>query len=272
MHHRKDNSTALKRKIIMPSVILAILFFATAVLYASVGFGGGSTYTALLVFSGLPVASVPIYSLCCNLAVTAIGTFRCFKAKLYHDEPVGIILFSSVPAAFLGGLTPIRDQLLLLLLAMSLLIAGIQLGWSTITKPKARTAQAVRTRRNTVIALFSGVGVGYLSGLVGIGGGIFLAPVLHALNWSSPRRIAATATVYIAANSVSALAGKFISNRDTLQVSSESALLLWLVPAVLIGGTIGHRFLLGIFPERIVKALTAILILIVAVRLFARVI
>ncbi len=124
--------------------------------------------------------------------------------------------------------------------------------------------------RSRWIAPLIGAGIGYLSGLVGIGGGIFLAPVLHVLNWNSPTKTAALATAYIAANSIAGLAGKTIQ----LAASSDLAILVpfWpLIPSVLIGGWIGHRFMLGLFPERLVKGVTAVLILIVAVRLLLRV-
>ncbi len=251
----------------MIPVWLVVTFAVTAVLYSSVGFGGGSTYTALLVFSGLQIGLVPIVSLACNLTVTSTGTWKAHRAGLYADSDVWPILAFSVPAAFLGGLTPINDQTLILLLGLSLLFASAHLGWNAVSGPSPE-GEGVRTRSRWIAPVI-GAGIGYLSGLVGIGGGIFLAPVLHVLNWNSPRKIAALATAYIAANSVAGLAGKTIA----LASSSDLASLIsfWpLIPAVLIGSWIGHRFMLGIFPERLVKGLTAVLILIVAARLLLR--
>lgn len=252
----------------MIPVWLVVTFAVTAVLYSSVGFGGGSTYTALLVFSGLQISLVPIVSLACNLTVTSTGTWKANRAGLYKDSDVWPILAFSVPAAFLGGLTPINDQNLILLLGLSLLFAGAHLGWNAMSGAAAGGG-AMRSRSRWIAPLI-GAGIGYLSGLVGIGGGIFLAPVLHVLNWNSPRKIAALATAYIAANSIAGLAGKTIQ----LAASSDLAILIpfWpLIPSVMIGGWIGHRFMLGLFPERLVKGVTAVLILIVAVRLLLRV-
>lgn len=251
----------------MIPVWLVVTFLVTAVLYSSVGFGGGSTYTALLVFSGLQISLVPIVSLACNLTVTSTGTWKAQRAGLYRDSDVWPILACSIPAAFLGGLTPIGDQSLIFLLGLSLLLASVHLGWNAL-RAAAGTSSDKRAQSRWVAPLV-GAGIGYLSGLVGIGGGIFLAPVLHMLNWNSPRKIAALATAYIAANSLAGLAGKTI----TLAATSDLSLVIrfWpLIPAVLIGSWIGHRFMLGIFPERLVKGLTAVLILIVAVRLLLR--
>lgn len=242
-------------------------FAIVALIYSSVGFGGGSTYTALLVFSGLEIYLVPIVSLVCNLIVTSAGVWKSWRAKLYQDSGSFYILAFSIPAAFLGGITPVSRDMLILLLGGALLIAGLQLAWTTLSvkAPDAETKRALPLFAAPVI----GAAVGYISGVVGIGGGIFLAPILHLVNWTSPRKIAALASAYIAANSAAGLAGKFLS----IPVDVDKGLLIefWpLLPAVLIGSFFGHRFMLGIFPERAVKGITAVLILFVAIRLLIR--
>lgn len=246
------------------NLLLAIGFGLVALLYSSVGFGGGSTYTALLVFSGMEIYLVPLVSLVCNLTVTSSGVWKANRAGLYEDSGVLMILAFSVPAAFLGGITPVSRETLILLLGGALLVAGLQLGWTTIT---ARKPDEVRQRKLPAFAApLIGAGVGYLSGVVGIGGGIFLAPVLHLVGWSSPRKIAALASAYIAANSLAGLAGKYLS--IPAEVDKSVLFGYWpLIPAVILGSWLGHRFMLGVFPERLVKGLTAFLILFVAVRL-----
>lgn len=242
-------------------------FLATAILYSSVGFGGGSTYTALLVFSGLQISLVPVVSLVCNFTVTSTGSWKSYRAGLYAGSGVWPILACSVPAAFVGGLTPITDHALILLLGASLFLASANLAWTTFRG--AGTSAPDSTARPRWLAPVIGAAIGYLSGLVGIGGGIFLAPVLHLLLWDRPRKIAALATAYIAANSVAGLAGKLIALSGTDALSA--VLPFWpLVPSVLIGSWIGHRFMLGVFPERLVKGITAALIFVVAARLLLR--
>lgn len=251
----------------MMPVWLIGAFLVTALLYSSVGFGGGSTYTALLVFSGLQISLVPIVSLACNLAVTSSGTWKSQRAGLYDRSAVLPILACSVPAAFLGGLTPISDASLILLLGASLLLASVQLAWTTFAI--GRTGETAKGQGSRWLAPLIGAGIGYLSGLVGIGGGIFLAPVLHFIAWDSPRRIAALATAYIAANSLAGLAGKLFAQAETADLTA--LLSYWpLLASVLIGSWFGHRFMLGLFPERLVKGLTAALIFVVAIRLLIR--
>jgi len=238
-----------------------------AVLYSSVGFGGGSSYTALLVLSGVPILLVPIISLVCNLTVTSAGVWKCWRAGLYSGAGMAPILALSVPAALLGGLTPISENGLILLLGFGLLLAGLQLGWTSFRPPAAEVATPAKLPRWAAPVI--GAGVGYLSGIVGIGGGIFLSPILHMVRWTPPRTIAAMASAYIAANSTAALIGKSISLPEGMP--QGELLRYWpLVPAVALGSWLGHRLLLGIFPERTVKAMTAGLILVVAFRLLAR--
>ncbi len=246
------------------SFLLIIGFAIVALIYSSVGFGGGSTYTAMLVFSGLEIYFVPIISLFCNLTVTSSGVWKSWKSGLYEGSGVLPILAVSVPAAFLGGLTPVSRETLVLLLGFALLFAGLQLGWATLS---VRNPDAtVKCKLPGFAAPLIGMGVGYLSGVVGIGGGIFLAPVLHFVDWSSPRKIAAIASAYIAANSAAGLIGKIISN--PMVIDRGIFYDFWpLIPAVIIGSFIGHKFMLGVFPERLVKGITAILILVVAARL-----
>ena len=228
---------------------LTLGFALVALLYSSVGFGGGSTYTALLVISGVPVMQVPIVSLCCNILVSSLGAAKCWKAGLYPNSRVLPILAMSVPAALLGG---------------ALLAAGIQLAWTSFMRTSPETLSTSRLPK--LAAPLIGAGIGYVSGLVGIGGGIFLAPILHLVRWAPPRTIAALSSAYIAANSVAALVGKSLSlqtGRMTIDLWDFWPLLI----AVAFGSWLGHKLLLGMFPERWVKAITALLVLIVAFRL-----
>ena len=242
---------------------LAMAFAAVALLYSSVGFGGGSSYTALLILFGTPV---PVISLACNLTVTSAGVWRCWRSGLYANSNAAPILALSVPAAFLGGLTPISEDRLILLLGCGLLLAGLQLGWTSI-RPPAENGTA-RSSLPRWAAPLIGAGVGYVSGLVGIGGGIFLAPILHFVRWAPPRIIAALSSAYIAANSLAAIVGKSMALPEDVRLSEILA--HWpLLAAVLVGSWLGHRLLLGRFPERTIKSLTAVLILFVAIRLLA---
>lgn len=241
---------------------LALAFFLTAALYASVGFGGGSTYTALLTLAGVDYRILPAISLICNVIVVIGGTLRFAKAGEVQWRRVLPLVAVSAPLAFLGGLTPIKQQSFMIVLALSLMVAGLLL---LFQRGRHAASTPLRSSANS-FDLFVGAATGYLAGLVGIGGGIFLAPILHLTRWGSPRSIAATASVFILFNSVSGLAGQFTKLGATQAVGAISH--YWLLGlAVLIGGQIGSFASVKLLSQSLVRRTTALLILYVAVQL-----
>ena len=244
---------------------LAVTFFVTAALYASVGFGGGSTYTALLTLAGVDFRILPAISLVCNIIVVIGGTLRFAQAGEVQWRRVLPLVAVSAPLAFLGGLTPIKQQTFMIVLALSLMVAGLLLLFQ-----RSRHAQSIplRSAANSFDVL-AGAATGYLAGLVGIGGGIFLAPILHLTRWGSPRSIAATASVFILFNSVFGLAGQVIKLGTGQSVSAIGN--YWLLGlAVLIGGQIGSFASVKLLSQALVRRGTALLILYVAVQLLWR--
>jgi uncharacterized protein len=239
--------------------LLAAAFFLTALLYASVGFGGGSTYTALLVFAGTDYRVLPVVALACNIIVVTGGSIRFARAGLVPWRKVLPLVAVSVPFAFLGGRTPIRETAFLLLLGASLLAAGALL----VLQRPPRDAEPAEPR--PLIDGVLGGAVGYLSGLVGIGGGIFLAPIQHLMRWAGPRQIAATASLFILANSVAGLAGQLTK----LGTAGATNLIAWwpLFVAVLVGGQIGSHAGIRLFSEPLVRRATGLLILAIAIQL-----
>ncbi len=240
-------------------ILLAVAFLITALLYASVGFGGGSTYTALLVLAGTDYRTLPIVALACNIIVVTGGSIRFARAGLVPWGRVLPLIALSVPLAFLGGLTPIREAAFLLLLGASLFVAGALL---LVQRPAGRLES---TKPTPLIDGFFGGAVGYFSGLVGIGGGIFLAPIQHLMRWAPPRQIAATASLFILVNSISGLAGQLTK----LGTAGALGLVHWwpLFAAVLIGGQIGSHAGIQLLGEPLVRRATGLLILAIAARL-----
>jgi len=243
---------------------LAAFFFITAILYSSVGFGGGSTYTALLVLSGTNYALIPIISLSCNIVVVAGNVRFAAKNNLLDWRSALPLVALSVPLSFIAGTLPINETIFTALLAVMLFLAGVQMLVGGTPQEAANVGP--KHARSTPIAIVTGGILGFLSGLVGIGGGIFLAPVLHILNWTSARKIAAICSLFILVNSIAGLLGqltKFNSDTDFGSVINFWPLLL----AVFIGGIIGRRVSFSFLSERMIKRLTALLILFVALRL-----
>lgn len=242
-------------------IALAVAFFTTALLYASVGFGGGSTYTALLALTGADYHLLPIVSLVCNVIVVTGGTIRFARAGLLPWRRVLPLVGVSAPLALLGGLTPIKEAHFIALLGISLLVAGLLLLFQ-----RERGDGSTRKSRAGDFAI--GGGVGYLSGLVGIGGGIFLAPVLHLTRWGRSREIAATASFFILVNSIAGLVGQFTKLGT---VGAAGLVTYWpLALAVALGGQLGSIAGIRFLSQSLVRRATAILILYVAAQLLQR--
>lgn len=237
---------------------LALAFSLTALLYAAVGFGGGSTYTALLLLAGVAVTLVPAISLACNLIVVSGGTVRHARAGSMPWPRALSLVAVAAPLAFLGGLTPIEEGLLALLLGGSLLASAFAL----LVQPQA--AQPVRLSPWLLYPIAAVLG--YLAGVVGIGGGIFLAPILHLVRWAEARSVAATASLFILVNSLFGLTGQLIKGQGDAMFAAVVG--HWpLLVAVLVGGTIGSQLSIKMAHPSLIRRLTALLVAVVAVRL-----
>lgn len=242
--------------------LLALAFLVTALLYASVGFGGGSTYSALLAISGLDYRLLPLISLSCNIVVVAGSSIRFARAGITPWKKALVIVAVGAPASFLGGLTPIKEATFLTVLGGSLVLTSL-----TMLIPVRETVHGTPTRLARWIPL-AAAPLGYFAGLVGIGGGIFLAPLLHLARWHEARGIAATASLFILMNSLFGLIGQMLKNGPGLFGTALGAALPLLV-AVVIGGQIGSLLAARLLPPEWIRRLTALLVLVVGVRLLA---
>ena len=241
-------------------VWLVVAFFATALLYASVGFGGGSTYSALLALSGLDYRVLPLVSLACNIVVVAGSTVRFSRAGILPWRRALLLTALAAPAALLGGLTPIDERNFLLLLGASLVLTGVTLLIPVAQSSEARATSAAR------FAPFAAPPLGYLAGLVGIGGGIFLTPLLHLVRWAEAKSIAATAALFILVNSLFGLVGQILKGGEG-RFEAAIGFGLPLLVAVAIGGQIGSYLVVRFLPQRWIRWITAGLTLFVGVRL-----
>lgn len=240
-------------------LMLGLAFFVTAVLYASVGYGGGSTYNALLALSGIDYRLMPVLALACNIIVVTGGSIRFARLKITPWRGAIILTAIAAPAAFLGGLTPIDKKPFLLLLGASLVLTGITL----LIPVREQTGAPTRFARYMPVLTAP---IGYLAGLVGIGGGIFLAPFLHLTRWNNSRAIAATASLFILINSLAGLAGQLLKGSvDNLSAAVTLGFPLLLTVAV--GGQIGSLLASRILPLNWIRWLTAALTLWVGIRL-----
>lgn len=245
----------------MPLIVLLVAgFFVTALLYASVGFGGGSTYSALLALAGLDYRVLPMVSLACNIVVVAGGTVRFARAGVTPWKAALLLTVLAAPAAFVGGTIAIDRASFMALLGASLVLTAV-----TMLIP-VREAEAGEPTRLAKAMPFAAAPLGFLAGLVGIGGGIFLAPLLHLTRWASARAIAATASLFILINSLFGLAGQLLKHGPAT-FGGAMAEALPLLLAVVIGGQIGSLMAVRVLPVKWIRWLTALLVAVVGVRL-----
>ena len=223
-------------------IILSILFFVTAVLYSSVGFGGGSTYLALLLIWGVPYFIFPLIALSCNIIVVSGNCFNYIRAGNLNLKLL------------------IEKRFFEILLFLVLATAGILL----LLNFRAYDNKEESYRKvPIIISILIGGVLGFISGVVGIGGGIFLSPILFLIRAGKPKHIVTTASLFILINSFSGIMGQITKNAVLNEISNYWYLLL----IVLVGGQLGNFLNLKIFPTRILALVTAGLVLFVAIRM-----
>ena len=241
-------------------LLLAILFLATAALYSSVGFGGGSTYLALLLIWGVPYFIFPVIALSCNIIVVSGNCFNYIRTGNLNLKLLLPYLIGSIPLAFIGGSLPIEKRLFEILLFLVLMAAGILL----LLNFKSYDDKEENYRKIPIpVSILIGGVLGFISGIVGIGGGIFLSPILFLIRAGRPKHIVTTASLFILINSVFGIFGQLTKNA----VINEIPNYWYLLVAVLIGGQLGNFLNLKIFPTRILALVTAILVIFVALRM-----
>jgi uncharacterized membrane protein YfcA len=245
--------------------ITGVIFAAVAVLYAAVGFGGGSSYTAILIETGMHWQLIPPLSLTCNLVVVSGGVYHFHKNGHLDIRFAMPFILASVPAAFLGGYLRIDEALFMLILGIALLIAGVLL---LADRQLGRDAQKVK-ESSLSTRLLIGLALGGLAGVTGIGGGIYLAPILHIGRLAETRSIAALCSLFILLNSAAGLAGQLLKLGRTAEELLDASLLI-LPAAVFIGGQVGSFAGSRWLPAKPIRRLTGVVILLVAVRLLAK--
>lgn len=231
--------------------VLPLLFFFVALIYSIAGFAGGSSYTALLIASGVPFAQVAPTALFCNLVVSSAAADNFRRAGHLKWGLVLPFLAASVPMAYIGARIPVGKNVFLLLLGFSLAIAGLRL----FLGQSGAVAVPPKGKRLWTFGLPLGAGMGLLSGIVGIGGGIFLSPLLVLMRWATVKEASAAAAVFIFANSLSGLAGKVQGG------AVFAAGMPWLLAAAVCGGWIGSRLGSESLPATGVRRVLASLLL-----------
>jgi hypothetical protein len=253
---------------------LLLLFFMVALLYSSVGFGGGSSYLAILALHSFEFTFLRAVSLLCNITVVTNGTWQYYRRKLFDFRRTLPLVLGSVPMAYLGGMVKLEAKTFFVVLGCTLFLAAIAV-W--LRPDKRNKEQGIRSEgllnffpqhrsKSVFISIALGAFIGFISGMVGIGGGIFLSPLLYLINWDEPKRISAVASLFILVNSISGLLGQFQNGIPDFNWQLGGMLMV----SVALGGFIGNYLGIVRFKPIIVRRATAVLIAYVSVQLLVK--
>jgi uncharacterized membrane protein YfcA len=246
-------------------IILSIFFLITSILYSSVGFGGGSTYLALMLIWEIPFYIIPILALCCNIIVVSGNSINYVRSGNLNLNLLVPYLIGSIPFAFFGASISISKELFEIILFIILFIAGILL---LIKNKSYRDDQIKINSVPKAVSIFIGSVIGFFSGIVGIGGGIFLSPILFLMKAGYPRHIATAASLFILINSIFGVAGQLTKN-----IVFDEFLNYWpLFLCVLVGGQIGNLLNIKFLSNKTLTIITSMLVIFVSIRMGIRLI
>ena len=245
-------------------IILSIFFFITAILYSSVGFGGGSTYLALMLIWNIPYYIFPILALICNIIVVSGNSINYVRSGNLNFKLLAPYLIGSIPFSFFGASMSLTKELFEILLFVILIIAGIFL---LIESKSFNNDQIKINSIPKILSVSIGSIIGFTSGIIGIGGGIFLSPILFLMKAGYPKQIATTASLFILINSIFGVAGQL-----TKDIVFDEFLNYWpLFIVVLIGGQIGNFLNIKFLSDKTLAIITSLLVIFVAIRMGFRV-
>lgn len=221
--------------IISSPYFLAVLFLIVAFTYSSVGLGGGSSYTALMAIFGLNTLAIPMISLSLNLFVTSVGSFNFIRNKHGKIKLILPFIISSIPMAYLGGALKLPKEIFYWILLLSLVFVAVRIYFWQNTTIKLNIGQ----KEKIIVSLLSGSVLGLVAGIVGIGGGIYLVPLIIILGLGTEKEASTCGAIFIWLNSFSGLISRLQYN------SIDFTNYIPLIVAVLAGGTFGS--LMGSF-------------------------
>lgn len=231
---------------------LAALFFIVAFIYSSVGLGGGSSYTALMAIFGISTLAIPMISLSLNLLVTSIGSYNFIRNKHGNMKLILPFLLSSVPMAYIGGALHLPKEMFYWVLLVSLIFVAARIYFWQNVAIKFNFTQ----KEKIIISLIVGTVLGLIAGIVGIGGGIYLVPLIIVLGLGSEKEAAACGAIFIWLNSFSGLLSRLQYN------SIDLTNYIPLIIAVVIGGALGSYMGSFRFSAKIMDKILGLVILV----------
>ena len=238
----------------MEAILIILAIFVVAVLYSSVGHGGASGYLAVMAFFAVMPAVTRPTALVLNVFVASIGALQFYRAGFFSWRLFLPFAAASIPAAFLGGTIVLPTTVYKAVLGMVLLLAAVRLAFKFVNEEGIRVPPVW-------LALVIGGVIGLLSGLVGVGGGIFLTPVLILMNWSEAKQAAGVSALFILVNSIAGLAGNYA------QVSALAAEVGFWIAAAIAGGVIGSTLGARRFDSIVLRRILAVVLVAAGLKL-----
>ena len=246
---------------ILGELLLLVALSLIAAMYASVGHGGASGYLAVLsltVYASNDPAWLKQHAWSLNLLVAGMAFFAYKKGGFFNSKLAIPFIAASIPATLIGGYLRVNDDIYDILLSITLVFAA----WKLYITKSSESEELFSNPPPVHIALIVGASIGLLSGIIGVGGGIFLSPIILLFGWSDPKTTAGIAAVFIWVNSASGLIGSSISGQNVI----EFDVLIPFAIAVLIGGYLGSKFGSERFSQKTVRNTLVSVMIIAAIR------
>jgi hypothetical protein len=247
--------------VIVSPYILSLLFFVVAFAYTSIGLAGGTSYTALLAIFGINTLAIPMISLTLNVFASSIGSFNFIRNKHARLNLILPFFISSIPMSYLGGALKVQKEIFYWLLLISLIIVALRIYVWENTTIKLNMGQTGKI----ILSLLSGSVLGLVSGIVGIGGGIYLIPLIIIFGLGTEKEAAACGAIFIWANSLSGLISRLQYNMVDL-----SAYILPII-AVIAGSILGSFMGATKFSPKTMQKVLGIIIIFAIILLLRKV-
>lgn len=236
-----------------PHFLALILFFLIAALYSSVGHAGASGYLAIMALLSFAPDEIKPTSLVLNIAVAGIASWRYLRARCFDPKKFWPLALVAIPFAFIGGAVELPARIFQVAAGIFLVASAAIMAWRAFRQAEVEEAR----RLNWPMAALIAAPIGFVSGIIGVGGGIFLSPILIAGRYAPVRTVSGIAALFILVNSCAGLFGQFSTGLEL-----HNDVLHWLI-AVIAGGLLGSHLGVSRFGAR------AILVVLVAVLLTA---
>jgi len=236
-------------------ILISLAIFIIAFLYSSVGHAGASGYIAVMTLFSLSPSVIKPAALVLNILVASLTTWQFWKAGYFSWKLFLPFALTSVPFAFIGGYINVPTHVFKILIGIVLLYSAVRFLFETKNDTESHEP-------SKPIALSVGAGLGFLSGLTGVGGGIFLTPVLVFMSWARTKTASAVSAMFILVNSLSGLLGNISSTKQLPAIALPFAL------SALIGGSIGSYFGSTKFSPVLIKKILSVVLLIAGIKIF----